>query len=708
MLYTTALALQFQHSVCAIDDFQSPWSAITAAQKLAWECQAFESADPDLRYRPTLSADRKSALRRPGTLPCNKSVRFQDSIEVMFNNVQAHVPHGYLQDRQNKPWRIPTEPSRQPAHTFQIQPGLCAPLSVMAVLSSPRTDLTRTFSSGEQHDAAQLQTSRSASTGSEPIDPPGEEAPDWIHDIWDQVFLRQADVDRVEDGPYITLMTWYLDHDLQRSCHRFRSIAFAQDWTSWLHQIQEVWSDLWSYSSPVDIQLVTPEPPRGSLEFHQAHLIITQNRAREKSILLTAIFEMDQGPKRAWRAALTTSSPTTRQDILDFIPGDQSRDSPFMWVVTDELVWGQGLTAVRHDASVEVYRGLSHTPPEEQLAARTRTHDGRDNLEEDEVTLMGRNPVITRPQEDAVPPEQDIEADTPDESAEELTDDGNEIPQDAEWQATVLFRIGTPGIHKRLRWNDYEVFHRQAAHYLEISRHELIALHHVATPPVDLRGLEAPVLAQIRGEQRAGSTAKYVLIDVEFHEHPPALVPDTDRQSKLIVRSVTREMLLSVLGLIPYCRHMQETCMVWHNHHYVRQDNASPLNLEHGDYIRISVPPSATCREIPTRLAALVHHHGYGEGDYRRFRITMPDHMDISQMPHPDGRLDHLPFDDVFNLIQLPPGVHQHKVPEDFSERLEPIIQENAARERAMWTQHLRALHPVFTTLHEHFLLAIE
>ena len=98
----------------------------------------------------------------------------------------------------------------------------------------------------------------------------------------------------------------------------------------------------------------------------------------------------------------------------------------------------------------------------------------------------------------------------------------------------------------------------------------------------------------------------------------------------------------------------------------------------------------------------------YGEGDYRRFRITMPDHMDISQMPHPDGRLDRLPFDDVFNLIQLPPGVHQYKVPEDFSERLEPIIQENAARERAMWTQHLRALHPVFTTLHEHFLLAIE
>ena len=238
------------------------------------------------------------------------------------------------------------------------------------------------------------------------------------------------------------------------------------------------------------------------------------------------------------------------------------------------------------------------------------------------------------------------------EESAHVTDDGNEIPADAIWRPCAIYRLGLNAIHRRLRWNDDEVFHRQASTFLEVSRHALLALHRVHSPPRDVGDTEETLLAQLQGEIRPGSTVRYILVDVEFHNLQPDLVPETVRESKLIVKDITRNMLLSVLGLVPYCHFTGGACLVWRNHEFVRLDFLGSLNLQHGDYLRISVPPQQHCERLSTRQAALIHHHEFGPADYARFSEAFPDEMHIEQMPNPETRLDHLPFRDEISVLQ--------------------------------------------------------
>ena len=197
-----------------------------------------------------------------------------------------------------------------------------------------------------------------------------------------------------------------------------------------------------------------------------------------------------------------------------------------------------------------------------------------------------------------------------------------------------MMLCGTPQSFYRLRSED-EIRHRQAALVrLELSRHELVRLHPVR---------EWPLIAQIVHEIHPGSTSKYILLDVEFHNHLPALVPETVRQAKLVPSALTRNMLMSILSLTPYCRHVAN-CIFWLNHKVVPTDSPSALDLQHGDYIRIAVPPSPDCKTIDTRTAALLHHHEFGPSDYQRMQNDLPDYMDPTQMPTEQSRIDSLHF----------------------------------------------------------------
>ena len=245
-----------------------------------------------------------------------------------------------------------------------------------------------------------------------------------------------------------------------------------------------------------------------------------------------------------------------------------------------------------------------------------------------------------------------------------------------------------------------------------MTRHELIAIHKVNHGPADLQGIEIPLLLQIDGQIRPGSSVKYVLLDVEFHDHPPALVADITRELKLIASRLTRIQLLSVLGLVPYCQFVQDTCLVWINNLWEPVTSRAALNLQHGDYVRIAVPPTPSCTSTSTRLAALVHHHGLGPDEYAGVRQEMPDAMHLDQMPNQLNIIDHLPFDeDWTSLLQHHSQLHrQHRLSEDFQSPIDEIIQRNERHQQERQDERiliqLAELPPTLRDLHGHILLA--
>ena len=203
-------------------------------------------------------------------------------------------------------------------------------------------------------------------------------------------------------------------------------------------------------------------------------------------------------------------------------------------------------------------------------------------------------------------------------AAEESSDYEGTVSEEADrehggdWFATLLFALDFQPTPLRVNWNDQESMHREAAQALQVSPHELYYLHHVRSTPQDLE--EAGVVAllgQRHGDLAQGSTLRLILLDVEFHAAVPTIQPEVVRRVVRLPRQIGRLALLHRLGLAAYCRTTRQSCILWCNGDMVSHHSVRPIDLEHGTYMRIAVPPSdSEVRHIGTRCIATACNQG--------------------------------------------------------------------------------------------------
>ena len=79
----------------------------------------------------------------------------------------------------------------------------------------------------------------------------------------------------------------------------------------------------------------------------------------------------------------------------------------------------------------------------------------------------------------------------------------------------------------------------------------------------------------------------------------------------LFPRHIGRLTILQQLGLAAYCREMHQSCILWVNDAIMSRYSARPIELKHGDFVRIAVPPGheQVCH-IGTRCVASACHQG--------------------------------------------------------------------------------------------------
>ena len=529
----------------------------------------------------------------------------------------------------------------------------------------------------------------------------------WLHTV-SGIISQPVDTqcELIELHP--TLQTWYLDHDTIRHCFEPRTWTPIDDPRTWESQLRQLWYDTIDPQQNLQIVVVNHDPFRH-------HLLITQGSNKYRGVLLhsppSAGFQ-----DRAINIAVSTFRQITGEQIIRHL--------------------GMSMHCQDHPCTVHV--GVQHIDEHAVLPVETgdvvivRQYPHMRSFEHDvdQISLMARSVVPSPPaniEDDALAAVHLQAAEEPESSEGHLTDDAVELPTNAVWHAVVLFRVGLASTQCRLRSDDLEIRHRQAAYYLRLTRHQLLRLHPTRSVPRDLLHTEWPLLAQVIGDIQPGATTKLVLIDTEFHNHPPSLEPETVRQCKAIPQRMTRHFILSFLGLVPYCRHNGH-CMLWVNNQLVGSDDQKLLLLEHGDYIRIAVPPSKDSREISTRTAALCHHHDLGPIDYPRVAAAMPEHMDFDQMPTQEGHISSVWFnDDLPSFVQLKLRTSQalqqvhsdtyahirehhvdHRLEDDPTHAIRQCIAQNAQRDQEA-RQANRAigawiLPPGLRDLHEHLI----
>ena len=92
--------------------------------------------------------------------------------------------------------------------------------------------------------------------------------------------------------------------------------------------------------------------------------------------------------------------------------------------------------------------------------------------------------------------------------------------------------------------------------------------------------------------------------------------------------------LLALLGLQAHCQHVQHTCLLWHNHIRVATHRRTLIDLHHGDYVRVAVPPAAGGLDsYYTREVAQCLRRGYSPANIPALLENFPNGLDVSDMP---------------------------------------------------------------------------
>eukprot|EP00435_Cladocopium_sp_Y103_P065310 s1878_g27.t1 len=167
-----------------------------------------------------------------------------------------------------------------------------------------------------------------------------------------------------------------------------------------------------------------------------------------------------------------------------------------------------------------------------------------------------------------------------------------QIPQAHDWRFAHVYRTQRRVYHGHLPWDHAGLFQQQVSRLTGVQEHDIVYCHHVAHAPADLKAAHTePLLMHTVADLPIGSVNRLVLVDIEFHEHWPATDVSTSRRCLALPHQTLRRSLLHLLGLDVYCDRVRSRCLMWVNHHPVLLRQTGHFFLEHGDYVRVAVPP---------------------------------------------------------------------------------------------------------------------
>eukprot|EP00438_Fugacium_kawagutii_P035981 Skav213295 [mRNA] locus=scaffold2480:352990:357637:+ [translate_table: standard] len=261
--------------------------------------------------------------------------------------------------------------------------------------------------------------------------------------------------------------------------------------------------------------------------------------------------------------------------------------------------------------------------------------------------------------DDEIDEEVPMEHETEEESAELSSSPETSIDSQGHrhWQTILLLRLGSTFDTMRVRWDDYETMVRDIGSVTSIPWRQIVHIHAVTHPPRDLEDSNTyPVILQRVGDLRPGEPLQFVMIDVVFFNSVPAHQSEVVRMVKLLPLQVTRALILRFLHLEAYCARVHNRCLFWCNHKLIKLQSPAAFNVQHGDYIRIALPPMMNDCEVPARdLANMAFRRvplrslraQWGRLDHRAARDHMPPYT--TRLEHTGEGLDVSSF---LNLLQ--------------------------------------------------------
>ena len=167
---------------------------------------------------------------------------------------------------------------------------------------------------------------------------------------------------------------------------------------------------------------------------------------------------------------------------------------------------------------------------------------------------------------------------------------------DDDRQDVMLYHMQDPPIYARISWSNYEDMMSEIAHHFALERNALIDAYEVVSHPPDLEPDVTPIIVHAVHDFPLHIGGRLVLLDIEYHAHRVEAHfqsgPSVTRQVLRLARHVNRNELLACANVERYCRAEQGRCLVFINSRRWPDYDVDRKNIAHGDYVKISLPPS--------------------------------------------------------------------------------------------------------------------
>lgn len=172
-------------------------------------------------------------------------------------------------------------------------------------------------------------------------------------------------------------------------------------------------------------------------------------------------------------------------------------------------------------------------------------------------------------------------------------------------KSVLLYHLDDVPVHTILNWISYEVMMREVAHHFAVDRVDLLACHDMTTLPDDMPDGTVPLIVQMARDIPVGDSSVLVMVDIHVHaqaQEPHFFTSARTRRKVLAVPlMLTRQALLIHMQVFEYCRFEHNRCLVRHEGGDWPLQEAAPRQIQHGNYLQITVPPPERC-EVPTRV----------------------------------------------------------------------------------------------------------
>ena len=207
--------------------------------------------------------------------------------------------------------------------------------------------------------------------------------------------------------------------------------------------------------------------------------------------------------------------------------------------------------------------------------------------------------------------------------------------EDQDRQSALMYHLDDPPIHAMLFWTDFERLMNEIALHYQIPREELFDSYELNTRPPDIPPGTAPLLVHFVNDFPHGANLVLTLVDIEVHgnECEPHFqtFPDLQRRVLPVPIQLTRDTLLRLAKVLDFCKVEHERCLVEINAVPWHAQNRWPIHAQHGDYIRITIPPPSD-GNVGTQEMLNDSHHMPMETFWEQYYVpSSPEHASGSE-----------------------------------------------------------------------------